>query len=55
MWAELKNEMAGRGWSGLDEVEAIWNNDFSKRKIISGIYISAAGLEQQSTHVSFPS
>ena len=36
MWAELKTEMAGLGWSGLDAVEQIWNDDFSKRKIISG-------------------
>jgi hypothetical protein len=36
MWTELKAEMAGRGWSGLDEVEARWTTDFSQRKIISG-------------------
>lgn len=36
MWSELKAEMSERGWSGLDEVEARWTNDFSKRKIISG-------------------
>jgi len=36
MWTDLKAEMAGRGWSGLEETEAVWRGDFSARKIISG-------------------
>ena len=36
MWAELKQEMSTRGWSGLAEVEALWTSDFRKRPIISG-------------------
>mmetsp|Transcript_63600 Transcript_63600/g.207485 ORF Transcript_63600/g.207485 Transcript_63600/m.207485 type:complete len:541 (-) Transcript_63600:88-1710(-) len=36
MWARLKGAMAEQGWSGLDQVEARWLNDFSKRKIIEG-------------------
>ena len=36
MWSELKQRMAALGWPGLDEVEQRWNDDFSKRQIISG-------------------
>ena len=35
MWAELKELMLARGWSGVDQVEAAWSNDFAQRKIIS--------------------
>lgn len=36
MWVELKAEMRERGWAGLEEVEAIWSQDYSKRSIIAG-------------------
>jgi len=36
MWAELRELMKERGWSGIEETEARWQSDFSTRKIISG-------------------
>jgi len=36
MFGELKAHMAERSWPGLDDVERLWNDDFSQRKIISG-------------------
>ena len=36
MWTELKDLMTQRGWSGVNEVEALWTSDFSQRRIISG-------------------
>jgi len=36
MWGELKGLMASEGWSGLDETEKRWREDFSARSIITG-------------------
>lgn len=36
MFSELMSEMSKVGWSGIDEIEQIWQNDFQHRKIISG-------------------
>jgi len=36
MYAELAATMRKAGWTGVDTVDAMWNNDFSKRNIISG-------------------
>lgn len=36
MWLELREAMAAAGMGGLDGVEQVWKDDFSKRRIISG-------------------
>ena len=36
MWLELREAMSAAGMGGLDGVEQVWKDDFSKRRIISG-------------------
>jgi len=36
MFRELKGFMTNESWQGVDEVEKMWHNDYSKRNIISG-------------------
>lgn len=35
MFAELKTLMSSAGWTGIEETEKFWNNEFKNRKIIS--------------------
>eukprot|EP00310_Coccolithus_braarudii_P012743 CAMPEP_0183337518 /NCGR_PEP_ID=MMETSP0164_2-20130417/5127_1 /TAXON_ID=221442 /ORGANISM="Coccolithus pelagicus ssp braarudi, Strain PLY182g" /LENGTH=500 /DNA_ID=CAMNT_0025507217 /DNA_START=41 /DNA_END=1543 /DNA_ORIENTATION=+ len=35
MWAELKQMMTAQGWTGIEETEQRWHDDFSQRRIIS--------------------
>jgi len=36
LYGELRALMASEGWSGLEVVDQMWHEDFSKRKIVSG-------------------
>ena len=36
MWEELKAKMKGVGWAGVDDVDDLWQDDYRRRKIISG-------------------
>jgi len=36
MFARLRGAMEAEGWAGVESVERIWTEDFSKRSIISG-------------------
>mmetsp|Transcript_136771 Transcript_136771/g.272792 ORF Transcript_136771/g.272792 Transcript_136771/m.272792 type:complete len:672 (+) Transcript_136771:92-2107(+) len=36
LYGELRTLMATEGWSGLEVVDQMWHEDFSKRKIVSG-------------------
>ena len=36
MWDELKEKMKGAGWAGVDDVDDLWQDDYRRRKIVSG-------------------
>ena len=36
MWDELKAKMKGAGWAGVDDVDDLWQDDYRRRKIVSG-------------------
>ena len=36
MFAELRELMAASGWSGIERVEKVWEDDWSARPIIAG-------------------
>ena len=36
MWEELKAQMKGVGWAGVDDVDDLWQDDYRRRKIVSG-------------------
>lgn len=37
LFQELLSLMKAEGWQGLEKVTALWESDFSKRKVISGV------------------
>merc|ERR1712003_463882 len=36
MWDELKAKMKGAGWAGVDDVDDLWQDDYRRRKIVTG-------------------
>ena len=36
MWDELKDKMKGAGWAGVDDVDDLWQDDYRRRKIVTG-------------------
>ena len=47
MWAELRSEMRGLGWAGVNETDALWRGDFARRHAYRGWVLDAAVAEKR--------